>query len=154
MTSTDFRPEADATTVARVTVAVWNGSRCADLDESGARGARENRIRDMAHQNTTSSTATRQNAATDPAKQGDQGDGHEPRQEPRSYAAPDALDASLAPPAAGEIADEMDEGEALAADDMQQGATNRNRPDRTEKQSPQGPETVAANRERLKGEGA
>jgi hypothetical protein len=109
------------------------------------------RIKDMAHQNTSSSTATSQNAATDPAKQGDQGDGQASRPEPRSYAAVDGSDASLAPPAAGEVADGMDEGEALAADDIQQGGTNRNRPGRTENQTPQGPETVAANRERLKG---
>jgi len=107
----------------------------------------------MAHQNTTSSTATSQNAATDPAGQGDKGDHRDSRSEPRSYAAADWSDASLAPPAAGEVADDMDEGEALEADDVQQGGTNRNRPERTEKQSPQGPETVAANRERVKGEG-
>ena len=107
----------------------------------------------MAHQNTASSTATSQNAATDPAKHGDQGQGQVSRAEPRSYAAADWSDASLAPPAAGEVADEMDEGEALAANDIQQGGTNRNRPDRTEKKSSQGPETVAANRERLKSEG-
>lgn len=106
----------------------------------------------MPHQNTTSSTATSQNAATDPVPPRDQGDGRPSRQEPRSYAATDWSDASLAPPAVGEVADGMDEGEALAASDVQQGGTNRNRPERTEKQSPQGPETVAANRERLKGE--
>lgn len=106
----------------------------------------------MAHQNTTSSTAARQNAATDPVKPGNQGGGQVSREEPRSYAAADWADASLASPAAGEVADNMDAGEALAADDVRQGGTNRNRPERTEKQSPQGPETVAANRERLKGE--
>jgi hypothetical protein len=105
----------------------------------------------MPHQNTSSSTATAQNAATDPVKAGDQPEGNGVRSEPRSYVAADAADASLAPPAAGEVADAMDEGDALAADDVQQGSTHANRPERTEKQADQGPKTTEANRDQLKG---
>lgn len=104
----------------------------------------------MPHQNTSSSTATAQNAATDPVEAGDQPQGNNVRLEPRSYVAPDAADASLAPPAAGEVADAMDEGDALAADDIQQGSTHANRPERTETQADQGPKTTEANREALK----
>jgi hypothetical protein len=106
----------------------------------------------MPHQNTTSSKATAQNAATDPVETGDRPEGA-PGGEPRSYAAPEVGDATLASPAAGEMADYVDEGEALGADDVQQGGNHSNRPYRTEKQSTQGAKTVQANQERLKGEG-
>jgi hypothetical protein len=75
----------------------------------------------MPHQNTSSSTATAQNTATDPAKA-----------------------------AEGEVADVMDEGDALAAQDVQQGSTHANRPEKTERQADQGPRTTEANRESLK----
>ena len=106
----------------------------------------------MPHQNVHSSKATAQNAATDPVGPGDQtqAGGEALRPEPRSYAAPDVADSSLAPPAAGEVADYMDEGDALAADDVQLGGTNRNRPERTEKMDQQGPKTRAGNRNRVK----
>ena len=106
----------------------------------------------MPHQNVQSSTATAQNAATDPVAPNDPGREQSAavRNEPRSYVAADAKDASLAPPAAGEVADYMDEGDALAADDVQQGSDHRNRPARTEAMDAQGPKTVAGNRERLK----
>lgn len=105
----------------------------------------------MPHQNVDSSNATAQNAATDPVAPNDRSrDQDAGRSEPRSYAAPDVADSSLAPPAAGEIADDMDEGEALAVDDVQQGGDRRNRPARTEAMAAQGPKTIAANRERLK----
>jgi hypothetical protein len=105
----------------------------------------------MPHQNPDSSKATAQNAATDPAGPGDQtGRGGTARAEPRSYAAPDVSDSSLAPPAAGEIADYMDEGDALAADDVQQGSTHANRPERTEKLYGQGRKTREGNRNRVK----
>ena len=106
----------------------------------------------MPHQNVDSSTATAQNAATDPTAPNDQAREQNAavRSEPRSYAAPDVKDSSLAPPASGEVADYMDEGDALAADDVQQGSDHRNRPARTEKLDTQGPKTVAGNRERLK----
>jgi len=59
----------------------------------------------MAHQNTTSSSATAQNAATDSVAPGDQPRDGERGAEPRSYAdgAPETL--SAAPPAASEVAD-------------------------------------------------
>jgi hypothetical protein len=102
----------------------------------------------MPHQNVDSATATAQNAATDPVGPGDQSQagGESRRPEPRSYAAPDARDSTLAPPAAGETADFMDEGDALGADDVQQGSTHANRPERTEKLDQQGPKTRAGNR--------
>lgn len=71
------------------------------------------------------------------------------RTEPRTYAAHDVRDSSLALPAAGEISDYMDEGDALGADDVQQGSDHRNRPDRTEATNLQGPKTLAGNREKL-----
>jgi len=104
----------------------------------------------MPHQNVQSSTATAQNAATDPVAPRDQGEDR--KAEPRSYVAADVGESTVAPPASGEVADYMDEGEALAADDVQQGGTHANRPDRTERQLDQGPKTQAANQERLKGE--
>lgn len=105
----------------------------------------------MPHQNPSSATATAQNAATDPVAPDTRGGRQQRQGEPRAYAAADVRDASLAPPAAGEIADTMDEGEALAADGAQQGGDHTNRPYRTEVQSDQGPKTKEANRERLKG---
>ena len=106
----------------------------------------------MPHQNVDSSKATAQNAATDPVGPGDQtqAGGENRRPEPASYAASDVSDSSLAPPAAAEVADYMDEGDALAADDVQSGGNHRNRPERTETMSDQGPKTTAGNRERLK----
>ena len=106
----------------------------------------------MPHQNVDSSKATAQNAATDPVGPGDQTEagGEARRPEPRSYAAPDVADSSLAPPAAGEIADYMDEGDALGADDVQLGSTHRNRPRNTDIDSGQGPKTRAGNQQRLK----
>ncbi|HZW14718.1 MAG TPA: hypothetical protein VFF66_00540 [Brevundimonas sp.] len=106
----------------------------------------------MPHQNVDSAKGTAQNAATDPVGPGDQtrAGGEALRPEPRSYAAPDVNESSLAPPAAGEVADYMDEGDPIGADDVQQGATNANRPERTEKLLGQGPKTRAGNRNRVK----
>ena len=106
----------------------------------------------MPHQNVHSSKATAQNAATDPVAPNDQAREQNVtvHPEPRSYAAPDVTDSSVAPPAAGEMADYMDEGDPLGADDVQQGATNANRPERTEKLRGQGPKTRAGNRNRVK----
>lgn len=66
------------------------------------------------------------------------------------HAAPDVGDSSLAPPAAGEVADYMDEGDPVGADDVQQGATHASRPERTEKLRGQGPKTRAGDRNRVK----
>jgi len=51
----------------------------------------------MPHQNTSSSSATAQNAATDPAAPRDQATDQDRKEEPRSYAASDVSDSSLAP---------------------------------------------------------
>lgn len=109
----------------------------------------------MPHQNVDSSDATAQNAATDRAQPNDQAreQNASARPEPRSYAAPDVEDSTLAPPAAGETADYMDEGEALAADDVQSGGDHANRPHRTEAAFGQGPKTRQANRDIVKGRG-
>lgn len=106
----------------------------------------------MPHQNVDSSTATAQNAATDPVGPGDQtaAGGESRRPEPHSYAAADVAESTLAPPAAGEVADFMDEGDALDADDVQLGGTNRNRPRNTDADTGQGPKTRAGNQQRLK----
>jgi len=106
----------------------------------------------MPHQNVDSATATAQNAATDPVGPGDQtrAGGESRRPEPRSYAASDVRDSTLAPPAAGEVADFMDEGDPIGADDVQLGGTNRNRPRTTEIDTGQGPRTRAGNRNRVR----
>jgi hypothetical protein len=107
----------------------------------------------MPHQNVNSSDATSQNAATDPIPPNDQGRGQNAsaHAEPRTYAAGDVDDSTLAPPAAGETAEYMDEGEALAADDVQSGGNHANRPERTEAAMGQGPKTREGNRNILKG---
>ena len=110
----------------------------------------------MPHQNVDSATATAQNAATDPVTPGDQTRAGQSRPdenrrpEPHSYAAPDVAESTLAPPAAGETADYMDEGDALGADDVQLGGTNRNRPRNTDVDTGQGPKTRAGNRNIVK----
>ena len=111
----------------------------------------------MPHQNTTSSKATAQNAATDPgAPPSDQARENQRtvHPEPRRYAAPDVADSTLAPPAAGEIAEYMDEGEALGAPGEQIGRNHTRRPDRTEAKRGQGPKTRAANRRIVQRRGA
>ena len=101
----------------------------------------------MPHQNVNSPKATQQNAGTPSREPGDQPQGDADRQaEPRSYAAPDLAQSTLAAPAAGEVADYMDEGDALGDAGVQQGSTHANRPVRTEAQRGQGPKTLAANR--------
>ncbi len=107
----------------------------------------------MPHQNTNSTKATAQNAVSgyEPnAEQAGEQDGRrEP--EPRAYAAPDVEDSSLAPPAAGEVSDYMDEGDpSLGA---QQGAnhTNRELHARTVSIDQQGPKTRAANKRIVSG---
>lgn len=110
----------------------------------------------MPHQNVDSATATAQNAATDPVGPGDQTRAGKSRPdearppEPHSYAARDVRESTLAPPAAGEVADYMDEGDALGADDVQLGGTHRDRPRQTEAERGQGPKTRAANRQTVR----
>lgn len=105
----------------------------------------------MPHQNMSSSNATAQNAATDPVSPRDQATPQDRAAEPRSYAAPDLADSTLAPPAAGEMADFMDEGDPLDGEAVQQGSNHANRPERTEKLDTQGPKTQAANRAIVQG---
>ncbi|WP_122464997.1 hypothetical protein [Brevundimonas lutea] len=105
----------------------------------------------MPHQNVSSSNATAQNQATDPVQPNDRADASAPR-EPRSYVDQDWRQASVAAPAAGELADDMDEGDAVAAEGLQQGRNHVNRPERTEASRGQGPKTAAANRDQLKGD--
>lgn len=108
----------------------------------------------MPHQNTQSSTAAAQNAATGPYTPNDQArEQHRSvRPDPDRYAAPDVGDSTLAPPAAGEVADYQDEGEPLDGAEAHMGATNTRRPERTEAQSGQGPKTRAANKAAVKGD--
>lgn len=107
----------------------------------------------MPHQNTQSSTAAAQNAATGPYAPNDQGrEQHRSvRPDPDRYAAADVEDATVAPPAAGEMADYQDEGEPLDGAEFHTGATNTRRPQRTEAQSGQGPKTRAANQAAIRG---
>jgi hypothetical protein len=105
----------------------------------------------MPHQNTSSSTAAAQNAATDPVAPRDKETETDRQPEARSYAASEVRQSSLAPPAAGEVADYMDEGEALDGEAVHQGQTHSNRPVRTEATNPQGPKTRAANRTIVQG---
>ena len=110
----------------------------------------------MTQQNVASATATAQNAATDPIGPGAPTEAGKSRPdearppEPHSYAARDVRESTLAAPAAGEMADFMDEGDPIDADDVQLGGTNRNRPRRTEMDTGQGPKTRAGNRNIVK----
>lgn len=105
----------------------------------------------MPHQNTASSDAVAQNSATDSQAPRDIPTGQDLKPEPSSYAADEVDMSSVAPPAAGEVADFQDEGEALEGEPVQQGATNTNRPERTEAMDRQGPKTRAANRDIVRG---
>jgi hypothetical protein len=106
----------------------------------------------MPHQNVDAGKATAQNAATDPAAPNDQARGQHvsARPEPRSYAARDVEDSTLAAPAAGEVADYMDEGEALEGE-LQSGANRTNIPAHSRDDGRHGPKTTKALRDQLKG---
>ena len=103
----------------------------------------------MPHQNTTSSKATSQNAVNDPITPNDQAreQNQSVHPEPRSYAAHDVVDSTLAGPAAGEVADYADEGEAMGMSGQQQGRNHSVRPIRTESHNGQGHKTRQANHE-------
>lgn len=105
----------------------------------------------MPHQNTSSSRAAAQNAATDPVSPRDKPSHQDRKPEPTSYVSRNVDGSSLALPAAGEIADYMDEGDALDGEPVQQGTTNANRPARTEAMDGQGPKTRAANKDIVRG---
>ena len=49
------------------------------------------------------------------------------------------------------MGDYADDGDALGDDGLQQGGTNANRPVRTEARSGQGPKTVRANKDMVRG---
>lgn len=110
----------------------------------------------MPHQNVHSANATAQNAATDPVGPGDQTEAGKSRPdrarppEPHTYTAGDVREATLAPPAAGEVADFMDEGDPLDAENVQLGGTHRDRPRTTEIDTGQGPKTRAGNRQKVR----
>lgn len=106
----------------------------------------------MPHQNVHSSRATAQNAATPSSPPNDPGreQNAAARPEPSSYAAEDWREASLAAPAAGEVADYMDEGEPLGDAEVHQGGARLARGERTEALMGQGPKTRAANRRIVK----
>lgn len=108
----------------------------------------------MPHQNVQSGTATAQNAATDPRQPNDRAvEEHASiRPAPDAYAAPDVKDATVAPPAAGEMADYMDEGDPLDGDEFHTGRTRTNVAAHSRNVDQQGPKTVQANRQRLKGQ--
>lgn len=109
----------------------------------------------MPHQNTTSSNATSQNAVSDPIAPNDQAreQNRAVHPEPRAYAAHDVADSTLAAPAAGEVADYADEGEAMGISGQQQGRNHNTRPIRTEAHKGQGKKTRQANHERFNNRG-
>jgi hypothetical protein len=106
----------------------------------------------MPHQNVDAGKATAQNAATDPTGPNDQARGQHAsaHAEPRSYAARDVEDATLAPPASGEVADYMDEGDALEGE-RHSGADRTNIPAHSRDDGHHGPKTTRALRDQLKG---
>ena len=109
----------------------------------------------MAHQTQHASKATAQNAVTEavgPRVQGAQGSetARSTRPEPGSYVAPDARDATLAPPASGQVGDYADEGDPFDErfGEVQMGGTRNNIPNK-DAAFPQGRKTVAGNRARI-----
>ncbi|WP_396593940.1 hypothetical protein [Brevundimonas sp. R86498] len=106
----------------------------------------------MPHQNVEAGKTTAQNAATDPIQPNDQARGQHvsARPEPDRYAAPDVKDSTLAPPAAGEVADYMDEGEAVEGE-VHSGANRTNIPAHSRDDAHHGEKTQRAIEEQLKG---
>jgi hypothetical protein len=111
----------------------------------------------MPHQNPQSEKATAQNAATGPQEPRVQGahgpeSRHSVRPEPQSYVAPDSRDATLAPPASGEVGDYADEGDSFEErfGEVQMGANRTNPVKASNAVAPQGPKTTRANKERLR----
>lgn len=106
----------------------------------------------MPHQNVEAGKAAAQNAATDPASPNDQARGEHvsAHPEPRSYAARSVADSTLAPPASGEVADYMDEGDAIEGE-LQSGANRTNIPAHSRDDGHHGPKTTKAIRDQIKG---
>jgi hypothetical protein len=105
--------------------------------------------RDMPHQNTQSPRATAQNSVTGSTPAADVPTDRE-KQEPRSYAAGNVADSTLAAPAAGEMATFGDDIDDIDASGMQNGANHTRRPIATEAKRGQGPKTLRANRKMVK----
>jgi hypothetical protein len=102
----------------------------------------------MPHQNPQSTKATAQNAVAGYDQTNQQAREQEAavRPEPRAYAAPDVADASLAPPAAGEVSDYMDEGDPSFGAHQGVNNTNRELHAHNPKGDQQGAKTRAANK--------
>ena len=103
----------------------------------------------MPHQHPDSADATSQNTVGDRRLPNDKavGEHRSVRPEPRNYTAPEAAGATVAPPAAGEMPDYLDDGDPSMG--AQQGATNTNRDAHSHREW-QGAKTVKANRQMLK----
>lgn len=103
----------------------------------------------MPHQHPDSADATSQNTVGDRRPPNDKGIGEHAalHPEPRSYTAKDVGDATLAAPAAGEMPEYLDDGEALGDEfgGAQQGATNTMR-DAHSHRPGQGAKTMKANK--------
>jgi hypothetical protein len=112
----------------------------------------------MPHQTPQSDKATAQNAATEPTAPRVQGaqapeSSHSLRPEPSTYVAPDSRDATLAPPASGEVGDYADDGDPFEErfGEVQMGSSRTNSVKTSNAIAPQGPKTTQANKERLRG---
>ena len=105
----------------------------------------------MPHQNVDAGKATAQNAVTDPVEASDRPDDDrdDAAIEPNTYAAADVGDATLAPPAAGEVADAMDEGEAMEGE-LQSGADHTNIAAHSRDDAHHGPKATQHIQEQLK----
>ncbi len=107
----------------------------------------------MPHQHTDSPDATSQNTVGERQAPNDMArDEHVTvKPEPRTYAAHDYSDATLAAPAAGEMPDYLDEGEAIGDEfgGGQQGGSNTMREAHSHREY-QGEKTVKANRRIVK----
>ena len=107
----------------------------------------------MGHQNPQAGKAAAKNAATDPVAPRVPGAHPETPgpvgPEPHTYAAPDARDATLAPPAAGEVGEYADEGDEIEQlGEVQMGGDRHNIANK-DQALPQGRKTVEANRARF-----
>jgi hypothetical protein len=107
----------------------------------------------MPHQHTDSPDATSQNSVGQRQTPNDRaGNEHSAvKPEPRSYTAYDYREASLAAPAAGEMPDDLDEGEAIGDEfgGGQQGVSNTMREAHSHRED-QGEKTIKANRRIVK----
>lgn len=104
----------------------------------------------MSHQKLRAPGSTGQNTVTDRQLPNDQAreQSRTVHPEPRSYAARDLADSTLAPPAAGEYGDYADEGDPSFG--MQQGADRTRMPEK-DAAMPQGYRTQRGNRRKFNG---